>query len=284
MSLMAFVCEALMRPHPQSTIVGSNTSIERWRVEDDWFRPRLRATERLCARIAHPELEERRDNVGIPAMRLALKFRLLQRRSTVTCIRFRDGVAVREIVPAPRSSVHVLRRMRRAVELNDRIAFLHAKLELPKHVLDRISAIGRHPNHDEAILIDDPWLLLFIFGLPATGTRREMLLPRAEILRAIDSAIAEASKPGRRVDDPLKIDLLRDAMRCWANLTQSDLRQPYHVAGYSERSGPLVEFLRELFAIWQVVISLNSGESMRREISAVAAELKTGKECSRAKY
>jgi hypothetical protein len=239
------------------------------RMPADEFLRRLRATQELLDRISVETGPYRRESIRDAALRTAIFMRDYIKRNHV--VRIRRERARPMLIPAPGSSVGVLRRMRHAVERDNPYTFLRAHEELPDQVHRRLSAICR--NHEEgSVRVFDPWMMLFLKG-PIRAAYGKSIPPKDECLRALDSAIAEARRPGRR-EDTFRQNLVVEVILCWARRTESDLREPRYENGTSRRRGALADFIRELEDIWNVrLVSTNSGASMRKAILDARREL-----------
>jgi hypothetical protein len=230
------------------------------RIPDDEFHRRLRATEALMEKISVEKGPHREENIKLGAFRTAIWMRGYMKRSLV--LQIRRG-ARPKLIPAPQSSVGVLRRMRRAVEQDNNYNFVRAIRELPEHLQRRLGVIARDGEESAGFL--DPWMMLFIMG-PAPEYYGTSLPAKADILSALDTVIAEVKKPGRRQDSDRR-DLVVQLILRWARFTKTDLREPRYETGTSRRTGPLAEYIRELETIWNVqLVSTNSGASMRKAI------------------
>jgi hypothetical protein len=234
---------------------------------------RWRATEEIFDRICVERGRYRKENVGIAAQKTALSIRGYLRSARVWQIRRQSGGATPKALPAPQSSVNVLRRMRRALETDNPYTFRRAGAELPQHVRRRLLAIGRNDEDEkESWPIFDPWSLLFLYG--PNGKHYGKALPaKADCIRVFDTVIEQAGKPGRRGNVALRC-LVTELIIRWANITKSDLREPAYLTATSQRAGPLAHFIRELGEIWNVqLVSTNSGSSMRKAILAARQKL-----------
>jgi len=242
-------------------------------ADDLEYHRRWRATEELLDRISVRGGRHRRENIGIAAQRTALRIGDYLNYSRVLHIRRQRGVATRKMIPARQSSVGVLRRMRRAVERDNRFTFLRANAELPHQVRRRLVEIGRNDNEATSFRINDPWSLLFVFG-PIPKAYGTLVPSKIQCLRALDDAIAGARAPGRRENVALR-DLVDELIILWVQHTKIDLQEPRYEKGSSRRHGPLADYLRELGAIWKVqLVSTNSGDSMRKAISRARQKLR----------
>ena len=212
----------------------------------------------------------REENIRLAAFRAAVHIRGYIKSAHVIQIRRSGAVTRRKLIPAPQSSVSVLRRVRRAVERDNARNFVRAMRELPEHVERRLRVIARHGEESARIL--DPWMMLFMLG-PNPKQYGKALPTKADCLRAIDAAIAEARNPGRR-ENTHRRELVVELITMWAGLTENALRESRYEKGASRRTGPLADFIRELENIWSVqLVSTNSGASMRQAISDARREL-----------
>lgn len=223
-------------------------------------------------RISVDKSRHRQENIGIAAQKTALRMRGYLKNSVVLKIRRPSAKTPRKTLLAPQSNVGVLRRMRRAVERDNPYAFKRANAELPMHVGRRLVTIGTSDEDDVGLSPFDPWMILFFTG-PNAAAYGKTIPSKVECLRAIDAAIEEGKKPGRRKNVALD-DLVVELIIRWANQTKSDLRQPRYRTGSSQRSGALADFIRELGGIWKVqLISTYSGSAMQKAILAAQREL-----------
>jgi hypothetical protein len=242
-------------------------------TDDLEYDRRWKATEELFDRICVVRGRYRNENVGIAAQKTALSIRDYLRSARVLQIRRQSGGLARKALPAPQSSVSVLRRMRRALETDNPYTFRRADAELPQRVRRRLLAIGRNDeNEKESWPIFDPWNLLFLHG-PNGKLYGNALPAKADCIRAIDTAIEQARKPGRRENVALR-GLVTELIIRWANITNSNLREPAYLTATSQRAGPLAHFIRKLGEIWKVqLVSTNSGDSMRKAILSARQKL-----------
>lgn len=234
---------------------------------DREYRQRWKATEELFDRISVDRTRHRNENIGIAAQKTSLLFRDYFKTSRVLKMRHHRAEIAKEA--RPKSDVSVLRRMRSALNRDKRHLFLKANAELPLGVARSLMDRGR--KNDDAVIINDPWLLLFVLG-PSTQAYDKFVPSKIECLRVFDEAIAEA-KPGR----PKNIhshSLVVELIIRWSNHTKCDLREPGHKGGSTERSGKLADFLGEIGRIWNVrLISSNSGSAMKKAISEAREKL-----------
>jgi hypothetical protein len=215
--------------------------------------------DRICVLKDH----DRKEHVGIAAQNTSLFMRGYINSAHVIQIRRTRPGTRRKLIPAAQSSVSVLRRMRHSVERDNARNFVRAMNELPDHVERRLDVIAR--NGEESARILDPWMMLFMLG-PEQKQYGKAIPTKADCLRAIDTAIAEARKPGRR-ENKERQELVVDLILRWVRLTKSDLRESSYEKGTSRRAGALADFIRELEDIWNVqLVSTNSGASMRKAI------------------
>jgi hypothetical protein len=121
-------------------------TLDRWtlrRMPDDEYFRRWEATEKLMDRICVLKDHYRKENIGIAAQKTALYMRGYIRSSLVVHIRRTRTETRRKLLPAPQSSVSVLRRIRHAIERDNARNFMRAMNELPDHVQRRLNVIAR---------------------------------------------------------------------------------------------------------------------------------------------